>query len=81
MSPLVDFDDRNGRSCWVWQPYTGAMVKLLQQIREQGQSHTRSVDVALKRAAKKELDGEHLSARNGNFGRAHSCCPNLATMP
>ena len=24
---------------------------------------------------------ETLSARNGNFGRANSWCPNLATMP
>ena len=31
--------------------------------------------------SKRELDGENLSARNGNFGRANSWCPNLATMP
>ena len=47
------FDDRNRRSCWEWQPYTGAMVNLPRQIREQVQSHRRRVDVALKRAAKR----------------------------
>ena len=47
------FDDRNKRSCWEWQPYTGAMVNLPRQIREQVQSHRRRVDVALKLAAKR----------------------------
>ena len=47
------FDDRNKRSCWERQPYTGAMVNLPRQIREQVQSHRRRVDVALKRAAKR----------------------------
>ena len=47
------FDDRNKRSCWEWQPYTGAMTDLPWQIREQVQSHRQRVDVALKRAAKR----------------------------
>ena len=47
------FHDRNKRSCWEWQPCTGAMVNLPRQIRKQVQSHRRRVDVALKRATKR----------------------------
>ena len=47
------FDDRKKRSSWEWQPYTGTMTDLPQQIREQIQSHRQRVDVALKRGAKR----------------------------
>ena len=46
-------DDHNKRSCWEWQPFTGAMTDLPRQIREQLQAHRQRMDVALKRAAKR----------------------------
>ena len=69
------FDDRNKRSRWEWQPYTGAMTDL-----PRTSSVPRTACGCRAETRSKESSKVKTGALEIVISRAHSCCLHLATM-